>query len=92
MNILLEMEGYAALRCSICSQSSANIKCSNCFGGNIFCRECCLQHHQTMPFHHMLEWNGRHYAATTLYTLGFILYLGHHREPCPKTAEVFALK
>jgi hypothetical protein len=89
LNMLLEMEGrVSSPKCSICSKGSAHIKCSDCFGGNVFCKDCCLRHHRRSPFHRLLEWNGRHYAPTSLYSLGFILFLGHNGDPCPKTMEV----
>lgn len=89
LHILLESQSQdASLKCSICSRGSAHIKCSDCFGGNIFCKECCLRHHRRSPFHRLLQWNGRHYAPTSLYSLGFILFLGHSGDPCPKTVEV----
>lgn len=89
LHMLLEMEGrVSSLKCSICSKGSAHIKCSDCFGGNIFCKDCCLRHHRRSPFHRLLEWNGRHYAPKSLYSLGFILFLGHNGDPCPKTVEV----
>ncbi|KAN0136391.1 hypothetical protein V8E53_005759 [Lactarius tabidus] len=86
LNYLLEMEGHqSSLKCSLCLKGSAYIKCSDCFGGNMFCKGCCLQHHSRSPFHRLLQWNGRHYVATSLYSMGFILFLGHSGDPCPKT-------
>ncbi|KAN0137341.1 hypothetical protein V8E53_004786 [Lactarius tabidus] len=88
LNYLLEMEGHqSSLKCSLCLKGSAYIKCSDCFGGNMFCKGCCLQHHSRSPFHRLLQWNGRHYVATSLYSMGFILFLGHSGDPCPKTVE-----
>ncbi|KAN0130001.1 hypothetical protein V8E53_012155 [Lactarius tabidus] len=88
LNYLLEMEGHqSSLKCSLCLKGSAYIKCSDCFGGNMFCKGCCLQHHSRSPFHRLLQWNGRHYVATSLYLMGFILFLGHSGDPCPKTVE-----
>jgi hypothetical protein len=43
LNMLLEMEGQISPpKCSICSKGPAHVKCSDCFGGNIFCKDCCL--------------------------------------------------
>jgi hypothetical protein len=89
LNWLLEMEGHnLSPKCSICSRSSGYIKCSDCFRGNMFCKACCLQHHSRSPFHRLLQWNGKHYVSTSLNSLGFILFLGHSGDPCPKTVEV----
>ena len=92
LNVLLENEGRSASQaCSHCSGDVAYIRCSDCIGGNTFCIPCCLQYHRRSPFHRLLQWNGKHYAPTTLYALGFILCLGHDGNPCPKTVEVFLL-
>jgi hypothetical protein len=89
LNILLEMEGHPQItKCSLCTKGPAHIKCSDCFGTNIFCNDCCLRHHLHLPFHCLLKWNGKHYDPTLLYLLGFILFLGHGGHPCPKTVEV----
>ena len=92
LNVILEMEGRSTSHnCSRCSQGPAYIKCSDCFRGNTFCKPCCLQYHRRSPFHHLLQWNGKHYSPISLYSLGFILFLGHNGTPCPKTMEVFTL-
>ena len=91
LDILLEMEGRpSASNCSNCSTRLGDIKCSNCFGANLFCKPCCLEVHKRSPFHHLLCWNGKHYAPASLYSLGFLLCLGHEGEPCPKTVEVWS--
>ncbi|KAI9449558.1 hypothetical protein BJY52DRAFT_1126677, partial [Lactarius psammicola] len=64
------------------------IKCSDCFGANVFCKVCCLSVHKRSPFHRLLLWTGSHYAPMSLYSLGYLLCLGHAGEPCPKTVEV----
>jgi hypothetical protein len=93
LNILLEMEGRTSSpKCSMCSTSHADIKCSDCFGANLFCKACCLEVHKRSPFHRTLGWTGNHYAPISLYSLGFLLCLGHNGEPCPKTVEVGSCK
>ena len=89
LDILLEMEGHPpSPSCSVCSTTRADIKCSDCFGANVFCKVCCLSVHKRSPFHRLLLWTGSHYAPTSLYSLGYLLCLGHAGEPCPKTVEV----
>ncbi|KAI9435892.1 hypothetical protein BJY52DRAFT_1230672 [Lactarius psammicola] len=88
LDILLEMEGHPpSPSCSVCSTTRADIKCSDCFGANVFCKVCCLSVHKRSPFHRLLLWTGSHYAPTSLYSLGYLLCLGHAGEPCPKTVE-----
>ena len=89
LDILLEMEGRAsAPKCSICLKGPEEIKCSDCFGANVFCKDCCLKVHSASPFHRLFQWTGAHYAPTSLYSLGFVLFLGHKGKPCPSTVEV----
>ena len=57
-------------------------------GGNYFCKACCIQSHRQTPFHWMAWWTGSHFAPVSLYSLGFVLPLGHHGDPCPLTVEV----
>jgi hypothetical protein len=88
LHLLLEMEGLTkAPKCFICS-TAMEIKCSDCMGGNYFCKACCLQSHRRTPFHRMARWNGSHFAPVSLYSLGFVLLLGHEGDPCPLTVEV----
>ncbi|KAI9437764.1 hypothetical protein BJY52DRAFT_1196355 [Lactarius psammicola] len=43
LDILLKMEGYLpSSSCSLCSITYADIKCSNCFGENMFCKPLCI--------------------------------------------------
>ncbi|KAI9429637.1 hypothetical protein H4582DRAFT_2114301 [Lactarius indigo] len=87
LHLLLEMEGLTrAPKCSMCTMSM-QIKCSNCVGGNYFCKECCLQIHTRSPFHRMSRWTGTHFAPISLISIGFKLCLGHDGKPCPLTVE-----
>ena len=90
LDILLEMQGRpSAPKCSMCSGGHADIRCPDCFGANLFCRSCCLEVHKRSPFHRPLLWTGKHYAPKSLYSLDFLLCLGHNGEPCPETVEVY---
>ncbi|KAH9013825.1 hypothetical protein EDB83DRAFT_2233173 [Lactarius deliciosus] len=89
--LLLEMEGLTrAPKCSMCT-SSMQIKCSDCIGGNYFCKGCCLQTHMRSPFHRMSRWTGAHFAPISLRSLGFKLCLGHDGQPCQLTVESASL-
>ena len=88
LHLLLEMEGLTkAQTCSMCT-NAMEVKCSDCIGGNYFCKACCLQTHKRSPFHRMARWTGSHFAMTSLYALGFKLCLGHDGDPCSLTVEV----
>lgn len=89
LHLLLEMEGLTkASKCSMCT-NMMEIKCSDCIGGNYFCKPCCLQTHKRSPFHRMSRWTGAHFTPASLYSLGFLLCLEHDGEPCPLTVEVW---
>ncbi|KAH9031584.1 hypothetical protein EDB83DRAFT_2229537 [Lactarius deliciosus] len=72
--------------CSICWKY-ADIKCPDCIGANLFCKDCCTMAHSRSPFHRPLRWSGAHYTPVTLQSLGFALFLGHDGGPCPLTPE-----
>ncbi|KAF8269526.1 hypothetical protein EI94DRAFT_1898635 [Lactarius quietus] len=87
LHLLLEMEGVTqAPKCSVCSKAM-EVKCSDCIGGSYFCRACCIQSHRSSPFHWMSQWTGSHFMPVSLYSLGFVLCLGHQGHPCPMTLE-----
>ncbi|KAH9031492.1 hypothetical protein EDB84DRAFT_1271056 [Lactarius hengduanensis] len=65
------------------------IKCSDCIGGNYFCKDCCLRSHMRSPFHRISRWTGSHFAPISLMLLGFKLCFGHDGKPCPLTVEVW---
>ena len=91
LHLLLEMEGLTkAPKCSICALTM-EIKCSDCIGGNYFCRTCCLDVHKRSPFHRMSRWTGAYFSPTSLYSLGFMLCLGHNGELCPSSLEVMVV-
>ena len=88
LRLILDMEGLTkASKCSCCGKTM-EIKCSNCLGGNYFCKACCIESHSRTPFHWMSRWTGEHFAPVSLYSLGFKLCLGHDGAPCPSTVEV----
>ena len=91
LHLLLEMEGLTkAPKCSICI-NAMEVKCSDCMGGNYFCKACCIQSHRWTPFHQMAWWTGAHFTPVSLYSLGFVPPLGHHGDPCPLTVEVYCI-
>ena len=88
LHLLLENEGLTREpTCSMCD-NPMDVKCSDCLGGNYFCRNCAIQSHQRTPFHRLARWTGSHFAPLSLYSLGIVLFLGHDGVPCPLTVEV----
>src|SRR6266404_4947348 len=86
--LLLEMQGLTrAPTCSMCT-SMMEVKCTDCYGANFFCKSCCFEVHRCSPYHRTFQWTGQHFTPVTLHELGFILYLGHYGTPCPLTYKV----
>jgi hypothetical protein len=76
-----------------------NMQCNGCGNGEvtfyrcmdyslapILCRMCCIQNHQSNPFHTIQQWTGTYFVPTTLFDLGFILHLGHVGMHCTGNA------
>ncbi|KAG8933832.1 hypothetical protein FRC01_006877 [Tulasnella sp. 417] len=38
--------------------AAAQFRCRDCIGGRVFCKDCIVSIHDTMPFHRVEEWNG----------------------------------
>jgi|SRR5580693_6294676 hypothetical protein len=88
LDLLLENKGIThSPICSMCGKAM-ELKCSDCIGATYFCTPCFIQSHKRTPFHWLSHWTGHHLTPVTLDSLGFILFLGHHGEPCPYTVEV----
>ena len=88
LHILLDMEGRPSTpTCCMCN-NYGDIKCSECFGAPLFCRECCLRSHRHFPFHRPLLWTTTHYTLVSLHSLGYVMFIGHDGFPCPQTVEV----
>lgn len=68
--------------CSICGMVG-DWRCEDCHGRPLFCKSCCSRAHANIPFHHVEQWVGDHYAKSSLIHTGLILYFGHGGKPCP---------
>jgi len=73
--------------CWVCRSKQGFIKCLDCFSRHLACRECALKQHQNHPFHRVEIWNGSSFLKSSLFKLGFILYLGHGGQKCPCIIE-----
>jgi hypothetical protein len=69
--------------CYVCRSKQGLVKCLDCFGRHLACRDCCISKHQNHPFHRVEIWNGSSFLKSSLYKLGFVLYLGHGGARCP---------
>ncbi|KDQ05650.1 hypothetical protein BOTBODRAFT_97118, partial [Botryobasidium botryosum FD-172 SS1] len=80
----MEINPRAAQPCS-CNRegSTALYRCLDCDHHPVKCKVCTLSTHQHLALHRIERWDGNHFAATSLFDLGHILYLGHDGDPCP---------
>ncbi|KAG2126046.1 hypothetical protein DEU56DRAFT_916197 [Suillus clintonianus] len=85
----LEGRGGAGLLCS-CKRLDENnhpipslFRCEECFGRDIVCQECCLDHHKRLPLHVIKKWNGQYFERTSLKDIGLRVQLGHLDMTCP---------
>lgn len=76
------MEHLSSEACS-CGQKEKLIRCSDCFLAGILCKACCLNAHKYLPFHRLQQWNGKFFQASSLYSQGHVVYVGHEGKPCP---------
>lgn len=62
--------------CRLCG-GMANIRCRDCFGGEMFCQGCTVDLHAISPFHVIEKWNDTFFEPTTLKKIGLRIQLGH---------------
>ena len=73
-----------------CGESPASFRCAGleyCFQGHLSCRSCIVKAHAALPFHRIEQWNGTHFQATSLNSLGYLLHLCHAGELCPNVTR-----
>lgn len=72
--------------CKESNLSKMVYRCEECFGGKLYCRGCSNRIHATQPFHCIRSWTagpGAHFVRASAFDRGFVLQLGHDRNPCP---------
>ncbi|GBE89483.1 hypothetical protein SCP_1601450 [Sparassis crispa] len=55
--------------------------------GTVFCGACISKAHRHDPFHWIDLWNGEFFEKVNMGMFGYILYLGHHGQPCPDLVD-----
>ncbi|KAG1841841.1 hypothetical protein F4604DRAFT_1597863, partial [Suillus subluteus] len=87
LDIILESEQFVrAGVCETCQSAEAIFSCSTCTGDHGWCRPCMIKSHRSLPFHKIQLWIGRCFKDVALADQGFIWYLGHSGESCPRYA------
>ncbi|KAH7918603.1 hypothetical protein BV22DRAFT_1024324 [Leucogyrophana mollusca] len=82
--------------CCRCRLACPCFRCEDCFGSELFCKQCMVSMHDRTPLHrieasgqYFTEWTGNYFKRTSLKALGLRIQLGHPAgERCliPKTA------
>ena len=69
--------------CRSCGVMEGLLRCKDCFGQHLLCRNCIITSHNLLPFHRLERWDGCCFQSTSLFDQGFILNLGHGGGQCP---------
>ncbi|KAJ7015979.1 hypothetical protein C8F04DRAFT_983763 [Mycena alexandri] len=94
LRLLLRLEGAAdadLVPCPRCKTATPTIRCKQCFGGEMFCKECTVIMHAKNPLHIIDEWNGEMFSRTSLTALGLVIQLCHNDCVAPVRVEKFVL-
>ncbi|KIJ60877.1 hypothetical protein HYDPIDRAFT_116748 [Hydnomerulius pinastri MD-312] len=65
------------LGCYHCKEEPGVYRCDDCFGRELYCRDCIVKCHASMPLHFIKHWNDLFFEATCLKSLGLRVQLGH---------------
>ncbi|TDL14888.1 hypothetical protein BD410DRAFT_704248, partial [Rickenella mellea] len=75
----------APLSCAYCGLEG-RCRCLDCFNSRIMCDGCARSKHKHNPFHRIEVWTGDYFEKSLLHAVGFLMHLGHHGEPCPRSS------
>ncbi|KAL0567874.1 hypothetical protein V5O48_014128 [Marasmius crinis-equi] len=64
---------------------AGTFRCKECFLADLTCKECCVRRHRANPLHRIERWSNssKCFQPSTLQSLGLIIRLNHHFNPCP---------
>ncbi|KAJ7303090.1 hypothetical protein DFH08DRAFT_977305 [Mycena albidolilacea] len=85
LRVLVTREGLMG-QDSVCSCGRpAKYRCSECYGVQLFCRECIVNGHTTRPLCRIERWNRTFFQKRELRHLGLRVQLCHPgNQPCPR--------
>ncbi|KAF8139162.1 hypothetical protein K438DRAFT_1996294 [Mycena galopus ATCC 62051] len=85
LRVLITREGLMGAE-DICQcGEAAKYRCGECYGGQMFCRDCIVEVHRLRPLCRIQGWNGRFFERRELRKLGLRVQLGHpDNQPCPR--------
>ncbi|TFK18461.1 hypothetical protein FA15DRAFT_729809 [Coprinopsis marcescibilis] len=74
------------LGCSECHSlvpSNTLHRCTSCYDCMaLYCTDCIVKQHKTLPFHLIETWNESFFERTSLQQLGLVFNLGNHKPQC----------
>ncbi|KAJ7709332.1 hypothetical protein B0H16DRAFT_1745873 [Mycena metata] len=94
LQLLLRLEGPGdgdLVPCPSCKTATATIRCKQCFGVGLYCRECTVQMHANNPLHIIDEWNGDMFHRTSLQALGLRIQMHHDDCVAPVSVDNFVV-
>ncbi|KAG1846153.1 hypothetical protein C8R48DRAFT_750647 [Suillus tomentosus] len=79
-----------------CGSVDLSFRCRECFGMEMYCKDCILKCHRHLPLHIMEVWNGLFFECVSLKTLGLRIQLGHNlhdhcQNPRPSSGDDFVV-
>ncbi|KAJ7708555.1 hypothetical protein B0H14DRAFT_3525416 [Mycena olivaceomarginata] len=85
LRVLVSHEGFMGEEpCCPCSKP-AKYRCSECYGGQLFCRKCLVEAYCLRPLCRIEAWNSTFFERQELRQLGLRVQLGHpDNTPCPR--------
>ncbi|KAH8109623.1 hypothetical protein DFH11DRAFT_1469634, partial [Phellopilus nigrolimitatus] len=72
--------------CHSCKTGDASIRCIDCYGRGLVCRDCAIKNHSHQPLHRIQVWTGEFFRKTSLQVLGLRMQLGHDGGLCHNRA------
>ncbi|KAJ7026230.1 hypothetical protein C8F04DRAFT_1268406 [Mycena alexandri] len=94
LHLLLRLDGTGDAdveTCPCCKAATPTIRCRDCFGEHMYCRECTVQIHASNPLHIIDEWTGELFRRTSLQELGLRVQLCHEGCVSPLGVDNFVL-
>ena len=70
-------------KCTSCLREDAKYRCPECWSSGPRCGNCHRAAHKNLWFHWAERWNGEFWERIDLFSIGFIIYLGHGGQRCP---------
>ena len=77
-------------KCTSCLDVDAKYRCTECWSSGPRCAPCHRAAHMNLWFHWAERWNGEFWERIDLFSIGFIIYLGHGGERCPALSRTTA--